>query len=144
MWLTTSTKSLVHGDVVAISDSSLTIREQDREVTIPLDDVRLVEGRDGLKNGFLIGTVPGAVAGGLVGGAVMAGFCSGSTTCDAAAEPFAILLGAVGGGIVGGLLGMMVDGLIPGRQILFGGSTTLVTPVITPNKKAIDVAIRWR
>ena len=36
-----------------------------REVTIRLDDVRSVEGRDGLKNGFLIGAVPGAVAGGL-------------------------------------------------------------------------------
>jgi hypothetical protein len=39
---------------------------------------------------------------------------------------------------------MMVDALIPGRQTLFGGSTTVVTPVITPNRKAIDVAIRWR
>jgi hypothetical protein len=36
-----------------------------REVTIRLDDVRSVEGRDRLKNGFLIGAVPGAVAGGL-------------------------------------------------------------------------------
>ena len=36
-----------------------------REVTIRLDDVGSVEGRDGPKNGFLIGAVPGAVAGGL-------------------------------------------------------------------------------
>jgi hypothetical protein len=60
VWVTTDTRSLVHGDIVAISDSSLTIREQGREVTIRLDDVRSVEARDNVRNGFLIGAVPGA------------------------------------------------------------------------------------
>ena len=140
VWVTTDTRSLVHGDIVAITDSSLTIREQDREVTIRLDDVRLVEGVDSKKNGFLIGAVPGAVAGGLVFFSAASSIC-GSCDIDEGAW---ILPGAVAGGIVGGLLGMMVDGLNPGRQKLFGGSTTVVTPVITPNRKAIDVAIRWR
>ena len=140
VWVTTNTGSLVHGDIVAISDSGLSIREQDREVTIRLDDVRLVEGRDGLMNGFLIGAVPGAVAGGLVFFSAASGICG---SCDIN-EGAWILPGAVAGGIVGGLLGMMVDGLNPGRQTLFGGSTTVVTPVITPTKKAIDVAIRWQ
>ena len=39
---------------------------------------------------------------------------------------------------------MMVDSFIPGRQTLFRGTTTLVTPVITPTKKAVRVAIRLR
>jgi hypothetical protein len=71
---------------------------------------------------------------------VASGICG---SCDVNGSAW-ILPGAVAGGIVGGLLGMMVDGLIPGRQTLFWGSTTVVTPVITPNRKAIDVAIRWR
>ena len=140
VWVTTNTRSLVHGDIVAISDSSLTIREQGREVTIRLDDVRLVEGVDSKKNGFLIGAVPGAVAGGLVFFSAASGICG---SCEINEEAW-ILPGAVAGGIVGGLLGMMVDGLNPGRQTLFGGSTTVVTPVITPTTKAVDVAIRWR
>jgi hypothetical protein len=140
VWVTTNTGSLVHGDIVAISDSSLTILEQGREVTIRLDDVRWVEGRDGLRNGFLIGAVPGAVAGGVSAYSVASGICG---SCDINGSAW-ILPGAVAGGIVGGLLGMMVDGLIPGRQTLFWGNTTVVMPVITPSKKAIDVAIRWR
>ena len=138
--MTTNTRSLVHGDIVAISDSSLTIREQGREVTIRLDDVRLVEGRGNKRNGFLIGAVPGAVAGGLLFFSAASGIC-GSCEINEGAW---ILPGAVAGGIVGGLLGMMVDGLNPGRQTLFRGTTTVVAPVITPSKKAIDVAIRWR
>jgi outer membrane lipoprotein SlyB len=135
VWVTTNTGALAHGKIAAISDSSLIIREQDREVTIRLDDVRLVEGRDSLRNGFLIGTVSGAVAGGLMGSAV----CDGNGPCG-----LVVLLTAAIGVPVGGLFGMMVDGLIPGRQTLFGSSTTIVTPVITPTGKAVNVAIRWR
>ena len=68
----------------------------------------------------------------------------GSYTPSGSDELNAILVGAGGGALVGGLFGMMVDALIPGRQTLFGASTTLVVPVITPTKQAIDVAIRWR
>jgi len=55
-----------------------------------------------------------------------------------------VLLSAAIGVPTGGLLGIMVDGLIPGRQTLFGGSTTVVTPVITPAAKAVNMTIRWR
>ena len=140
VWLTTNTGSLVHGEIAAISDSSLSIRERDREVTITLADVRLVEGRDSLKNGFLIGGASGAVAGGVVLGWISSALCYG---CEGV-EGGPVLLGAATGLAVGGFLGAIVDRLIPGRQTLFGGSTTLVTPVITPTKKAIDVAIRWQ
>jgi hypothetical protein len=140
VWVTTNTRLPVHGDIVAVSDSSLTILEQGREVTISIDDVRWVEGRDSVKNGFLIGAVPGAVAGGLSAYSVASGICG---SCDINGSAW-ILPGAVAGGIVGGLLGMIVDALNPGRQTLFWGNTTVVMPVITPNKKAIDVAIRWQ
>jgi hypothetical protein len=143
VWVTTNTGSLVHGEIAAISDSSLILREQDREVTIMLDDVRLVEGRDSAKDGFLIGAVPAAVAGGLLFGGV-ASHCGGSACVGDPDTGSAALAGAVTGAAVGGLIGAMVDWLIPGRQTLFGGGTTVVTPVMTPTKKAVDVTVRWR
>jgi hypothetical protein len=143
VWVTTNTGSLVHGKVVAISDSSLNIREQGREVTIRLDDVRLVEGRDSKKNGLAIGGTSAAVAGGLFFSRLATELCEGGQECGGDTGG-AFLLGAASGFVVGGLLGMMVDALIPGRQTLFGSSTTVVTPVITPERKSIDVAIRLR
>lgn len=141
VWVTTNTGSLVHGKVATISDSSLSVREQDREVTIRLDAVRLVEGRDSLKNGVVIGGASGGLVLGVLFAVALPAICE-SNPCTSAAEGFVV--GAASGAAIGGLLGMMVDALIPGRQTLFGGSTTVVTPVITPNRKAIDVAIRWR
>ena len=112
-------------------------------VTIRLDEVRLVEGRDTKRNGFLIGAVSGAVVGGGLLGFVAAS--GGGSACNGDCGTLnAVVGGAVAGAAVGGLFGLMVDGLIKGRQTLFGGSTTIVTPVISPDKKAIDVAIRWR
>ena len=94
--MTTSTRSLVHGDIVAISDSSLTIRERGREVTVRLDDVRLVEGRDSVKNGLLIGAVSGAVAGGVAGASFWSSV-GGSYTPSGSDELNALLIGAGGG-----------------------------------------------
>ena len=142
VWVTTNTGSVVHGKIAAISDSGLIMRDQGREVTIGLADVRLVEGRDSLRNGLQIGMATGAVAGGLLF-AGLAQACEGGQGCSGDATG-AILAGGALGAAGGSLVGLMLDALIPGRQTLFGGTTTVVTPVITPNKKAIDVAIRWR
>src|SRR5688572_14087133 len=142
VWVTTSAGSLEHGEVAAISNSTLTLRQQSRDLTIRLDEVRLVEGRDSLKNGFFIGAAAGAVSGGVLFGWASSVFCE-SDSCDGL-EAVAVLFGAASGVAVGGLLGMMVDGIIPGRQTLFGGNTILVAPVMTPDKKAVDVTIRWR
>ena len=81
VWLNTNARSLVHGDVVAISDSSLIIREQGRDVTVRLDDVRSVEELDSNTNGFLIGAASGGVAGGLVSLRAASGIC-GSCEID--------------------------------------------------------------
>lgn len=142
VWVTTISGSLIHGEVAAISDSSLTLRQQSRDVTIRLDEVRLVEGRDSLKNGFFIGAASGAVAGSVLFGWAASVFCE-SESCDGV-EGVAVLLGAASGVAVGGLLGLMVDGIIPGRQTLFGGNAMRVLPAVTPTRKAVDVTITWR
>jgi hypothetical protein len=134
VWVTTGSGSLVHGEIAAISDSTLTVRQESGDVTIRLDEVRLVEGRDSLKNGFFIGGASGGIAGGVLFGWAASTFCEGA--CDSV-EGVAVLFGAASGAAVGGLLGMMVDGLIPGRQTLFGGNSIRLKPVMTPTKKAV-------
>jgi hypothetical protein len=142
VWVTTSTGSLVHGEIAAISSSALTLRQQNGDVMIGLDEVRLVEGRDSLENGFFIGAASGAVAGGVVFGWAASTFCE-SESCNGV-EGVAVLLGAASGAAVGGLLGAMVDGLIPGRKTLFGRDAVRVMPVMTRTTKAINATIRWR
>ena len=142
VWVTTNTGSLVHGEVAEISNSSLTIRRQSGGVTVKLDEVRLVEGRDGLKNGFVIGAASGAVAGGVLFGWAASTFCE-SDSCDGV-EGVAVLLGAASGIAVGGLVGAMVDGIIPGKQSLFESTGIRVIPVLSSKTTAVDIKIHWR
>ena len=142
VWVTTNTGSLVHGEIAAISESTLSVRQQNRDVTIRLDEVRLVEGRDSLKNGLLIGAAAGAVSGGVLFGWAASTFCE-SDSCDGV-EGVAVLLGAASGIAVGGLLGAMVDGLIPGKQALFERTGIRVIPVLSPKTKGLDLTYSWR
>ena len=142
VWVTTSAGSLEHGEIAAISNSTLTLRQQTRDITIRLDEVRLVEGRDSLKNGFFIGAAAGAVSGGVLFGWASSVFCE-SDSCDGL-EAVAVVFGAASGVAVGGLLGMMVDGLIPGKQSLFEESRIRVIPILADKTKGIDIAISLR
>ena len=142
VWVTTSAGSLVHGEIAAISNSTLTLRQQTRDITIRLDEVRQVEGRDSLKNGFFIGAAAGAVSGGVLFGWASSVFCE-SDSCDGL-EAVAVVFGAASGVAVGGLLGMMVDGLIPGKQSLFEESRIRVIPILADKTKGIDIAISLR
>ena len=142
VWITTDSGSLVHGEIATISDSNLTVRQQGRDVTLRLDEVRLVEGRDSLKNGFLIGAGAGAVSGGVLFGWASSVFCE-SDSCDGL-ETVAVLFGAASGVAVGGLIGMMVDGLIPGKQSLFERSRIRVIPILSSKTKGLDISISLR
>jgi hypothetical protein len=142
VWVTTSGGALVHGEIAAISDSTLTLHQQGRDVTIGLDEVRLVEGRDSLKNGFFIGGAAGAVSGGVLFGWAASTFCE-SESCNGV-EGVAVLLGAASGAAVGGLLGVMVDSLIPGKRALFERTEIRVVPVLSPRTKGVDLALSWR
>jgi hypothetical protein len=142
VWVTTDSGSLLHGEVAAVSNSTLTLRQKDGEVPIGLNEIRLVEGRDGLKNGFLIGGAAGAVSGGLLFGWAASTFCE-SESCNGV-EGVAVLLGAASGLAVGGLLGAMVDGAIPGRQPLFERTAIRVSPVLSRETKGVDLTFSWR
>jgi hypothetical protein len=142
VWVTTDSGSLLHGEVGFVSNSTLTLLRKDGDVTLRLDEVRLIEGRDSLKNGFLIGGAGGAVAGGVLFAWASSVFCE-SDDCGTV-EAIAILFGAGSGLAVGGLLGAMVDGIIPGRQTLFSRGAIRMAPMLTPGAKSINVAIAWR
>ena len=141
VWITTDSGTLLHGEIGSVSNSTLVLLGRDGDATVRLDEVRLVEGRDSLKNGFLLGAAGGAVAGGVLFAWASSVFCE-SDDCGHV-EAVAILLGAASGVAVGGLLGAMVDGIIPGRQTLFSRNAVRVVPAVTPTRKSINVAIRW-
>jgi hypothetical protein len=142
VWVTTAAGALEHGEVSVISDSSLTIRKRSGEVTLNLADIRLVEGRDSLKNGIVIGGITGAVSGGALLGWAASVFCE-TDSCDQI-EVVAVAMGAAGGALIGGLTGAMVDGLIPGKKTLFESTGIRVIPVVSSRTKAIGLTVRWR
>ena len=142
VWVTTDSGALVHGEVAAFSNNALTVHQLGRDVTIRLDEVRLVEGRDSLKNGFFIGAGSGAIAGGLLFGWAASTFCE-SESCDGV-EGVAVVLGAASGIAVGGLVGAMVDGIIPGKRVLFERTGIRVIPVLSPRTKSLDLTFSWR
>lgn len=141
VWVATSSGALVHGEVSAISGRTLSIRQRNGEVPVPLDDIRLVEGRDSLKNGILIGAASGALATGSLFTWVASLVCE-SDPCDPIAG-VAFALGAASGAVGGGLLGAMVDGLIPGRQTLFERTAIRVIPSLSPKTKALSITVDW-
>lgn len=95
------------------------------------DDMRLVERRDSLKNGIVIGAATGALGGGALFTWAATVFCE-SDPCD----PFAgvaFLLGAASGAAVGGLMGAMIDAVIPGEQKV----------VVSAARKAVHLTVAW-
>ncbi len=142
VWVTTAAGAMIHGEVAAISDSSVRIRKQRDEVSVNLDEVRLVEGRDSLKNGIIIGGASGAVSGAALLAWAASVLCE-TDSCDQI-EVVAIAMGAASGAVIGGLIGGMVDGIIPGRQTLYEKTGIRVSPVLSPRTRALDITIRWR
>jgi len=142
VWVTTASGALVHGEVTAVSGGSLGLRQRRGDVAVPLDEIRLVEGPDSLKNGILIGAATGALSGGALFTWAANVLCE-SDPC----APFAViafLYGAGSGAAVGGLLGAMVDGLVPGRRTLFEKSGVRLVPVVTPSGRGVYMTVAWR
>ena len=142
VWVTTVDGAMVHGEVSSVSNNSLRVRKRNDDVTVSLADVRLIEGRDSLKNGMIIGGLTGAASGAALLAWAASVFCE-TDSCDQI-EVVAIAMGAAGGALIGGLTGAMVDGLIPGRQTLFEKTGLRVIPVLSPNTKAVRLTIGWR
>jgi len=142
VWVTTSTGALVHGEVSAFSDTSVTLRRQRDTVNINLADVTRVEGRDSLRNGITIGGISGAASGAALIAWAASVICE-TDSCDQVAV-VAMTLGAASGAAIGGLVGAMVDSLLPGRQTLFEKTGVRVTPVVTARSKTIGVTVEWR
>lgn len=141
VWITTASGALMHGEVSGISAGNLGLRQRSGEVTVALDDIRLVEGRDSLKNGIVIGGASGALAGGVLFTWAASLLCE-SEPCDWI-ETAAFVYGAASGAAVGGLLGAMVDGLITGKQTLFERTGIRVVPVLSPKTRAVSITLYW-
>jgi hypothetical protein len=142
VWVTTASGGYLHGEVASVTNRSLELRQRDGSVTLTLDEIQLVEGRDSLKNGILIGGLAGAAGGATLFTWAASVFCE-SDPCDPIAA-IALVLGAGAGAAVGGLLGAMVDSAIPGKRPLFERGSIRVVPVATRDTKSLNLVVNWR
>ena len=148
VWVTTFDGSEQHGTVATVSSSELMLRIAGLTRSIALNDVRRIEGRDGLGNGVRNGGVVGALA---LGGFGM--FLSYSV-CDIPDRgwclshdllPIALLAGIGAGAGMG--VGAVIDWAIKGRRLVYASSRTSfvlqVTPTLSAHALSANAAISW-
>ena len=146
VWVTTNDGDEQHGTVVAVSPTELVLRIDGVVRSIAIQDVRRIEGRDGLGNGVRNG--------GLVGAAILGGFgvFLSYALCDIPDGclphdfgPIAVLAGLGAG--TGMAAGAIIDAAIGGRRLLYassGASFVLkVTPTLSAHTFGARADITW-
>jgi len=121
------------GRVTELTASSLTLRVNDERRTFPEATVRKIVVEDSLLNGALIG-----FAAGFVPGAVLFPYMPDS-------EGSGILIGGALFAGAGAAIGLVIDGLFH-RSITVSpphGATFTVSPVLSPDRQAMLVSIRF-
>jgi hypothetical protein len=125
-----------HGSVAAVGPSSLKLTLDGVEREWAEADVREVRRRgDSVKNGAIIGMIGGGVMGGIGGSLVAQLFVNEGASGTGPFLSFLALGMAGGAGI-----GAAIDGLIPGRTVVYRQPRGLtITPVVAPGTRAVQV-----
>jgi hypothetical protein len=128
----------VTGKLENVSASSIVVLVDGRPLDIPDADVRrVVRSRDSLWNGFAIGATFGAVGGGMSCSGV-----AGRLGCGTAAG---LAYGAIGAGIDALIGGSKIAYIAPSEPRTTAASRLkfAVSGVVTPERKAVGVALRF-
>lgn len=110
--------SRVTGAFLAVDETALTLREEDRPRVVQLDVVRRFEFSEGRsrQDGAITGLWAGAVLGGALLGAAFATVTTDSPGCEFFCDPgSSFVIGAAVGAIYGAPVGMVLGALI-GRE----------------------------
>lgn len=152
IWVTTADGRELQGRVRLVSPSTLEMIGPTSELTIPLDDVRVIEARDSLKDGARSGAIIGGVSLGIYFGLLShglrcerdcgAGYSATRDTLGAVA--FGMMVGA-GAGALGGLL---IDHLVEGREVVYSAPSTTSTswkiyPMVAEHGVGMRATMRW-
>ena len=140
VYLTDRSGAELHGNVAAVGPSSLKLTLDGIEREWAETDVREVRKRgDSVKNGAIIGLIAGGVMGGIGGSLVSTLFVNEGASGTA---PFLTVLAL---GMAGGAgIGAAIDGLIPGRTVVYRQPRGLtITPVVAPGTRAVQVGFSF-
>jgi hypothetical protein len=140
LFVTTTTGEHVEGDVSQVSSEAVVLKTPAGMKSVPYRDVRKVEKRDGVSNGFWTG-----VGIGFAGGAGLLFLCREGACGTERGAGVRRVGGVLGPALFGGLIGWGIDGAIKGRQTVFDAERFDATLSVSPARGgfAAHVAITW-
>lgn len=130
VWVTSTSEGTLQVKVAAISDAGLEVSILGRLATYPWADIRMLEVRDSLKNGVILG--------GIIGGLALAHIPSPRTATNVTAYA---LLGAG----LGAAAGAYADYLREGREEIYRSHarTARLAPMFLPKTVGLSAVIQW-
>jgi hypothetical protein len=147
VWVTTADGREQEGSVASMSPDTLVLRIEAASRSIPLQDVRRIEGRDPLWNGMRNGGIAGALALGGFGLYLSTALCEVPDGCLRNDIGPLLKIAGLGAGI-GIASGALIDYAIKGRRLLYSApasSTAFhVLPHMTAHSVGASVSVTWR
>lgn len=130
VWVTSASEGTLQGRVAAISDSQFEVSMLGRVAKYPWAEIRMIEVKDSLKNG--------AILGGIIGGLALAQIPSPRTPTNLTAYA---LLGAG----LGAATGAYFDFLREGREEILRShsGTASLAPMFLPKTVGLSAVLQW-
>jgi len=139
VWLASGPRP--RGTLVSLTGTDLFVRQGDRDVRYPLEEVLLVETVShghGVRNGAIAGAIAGASSVFIVGGGCDKESCGQDYALGGA------ILGGIGAG-AGALIGALIHRAGADTRVVYAASkpSVRVVPTITPTRAGVSLAMRW-
>jgi hypothetical protein len=144
VWVTGTDGHQHEGRLLSFSPTQILLRQSNNQtLTIPFNQIRLVEARDGLGDGARKGALVGAGLYGTLTVLVVASLCDHN--CGGAV-PFVV--SAIGFGAAAGAgIGVCLDAMAKHREVIFmasdAGRHVSVKPMLSPRVAGVRVAFQW-
>jgi hypothetical protein len=145
IWATTDDGREWKGRIVAVTPDTVDLRDGGTTTLLRVATIRRIETPDRVGNGARNGAITGAaIYGGTAIGFVVGTDCLGES-CDGVVPFLLVLTGS--GAALGALAGLVVDALIPGRDVVYQAPPRQVAwrvqPIVTARRSGVAVTIRW-
>jgi hypothetical protein len=142
VWVTQADGSVIEGKIASVSDTALGVSSDQTVKSLPWRSVRVVEAKDSLGNGLMLGVLIGAGGGALGGILTNVALCyEGCNSEDEAA----VVLGSVLTGLMFAVpISLLVDHAHNGRQTIYRPSAQVsVGPTLGRGKLGVGAVVRW-
>ena len=147
VWVTRQDGTIVMGNVKAVAETGLALRDGNQETSLPLADIQQVETTDSLTNGIIIGVIPTSLLFGLGAGLGASYGSLASGEPDNGGANRAAVVGLVVGAGIGALIGAAIDHAIHGRRVIYrarrNDTAFAIAPMVDPHGARLRVSLRW-